>query len=183
MRTNLNIRSKMNLTDPVIDADLISWIKYIGYILFVYLGIESEVFLILAIVMAVDSVTGVIRAVRLGEKISFTIFYGGVAIKFLFVLIPLLVALVGKGLQQDLTIGALVVMKIMVVSEAYSALGNIYSAKTKKKISNIDFISLLIHAIRNLFKSVILLLISKIEKNGEPVESDESLDEQDSEKS
>ena len=61
-------------------------------------------------------------------------------------------ALLAKGMQQDFTLLIDITIKILILSEAYSCLGNIYAIKNQKELQSIDVLSMLLIAFRKTTK-------------------------------
>lgn len=139
-------------------------LKVLLYGLFAYLQIDQESVGILVALMCLDTVFGAIKAVRLGKKFSFKELLIGFILKLSILIIPLVVALLGKQVGYDLTIVVDIVMTILSISEAISIFGNIYSARTRKEIKKIDFISMLLISLRNSLKSIGEVLFEKLER-------------------
>lgn len=144
-------------------TNIIWSIKHIFYLIFAYLEIDIEVFLILVSFMSIDSLFGSIASVRMGKVFSFKKLLWGFCLKLCFLIIPLIVALLGKGLGHDYAIGVDIVMKVLILSETYSIFGNIYTAKNKKNVNKMDFVSMLLKSCRLLIKKLIKSFLDKIE--------------------
>lgn len=134
------------------------------YALFIYLGIKTGTAMILFWLMVIDSVLGIGKALRLGEKFSFKILLWGMITKISILLIPLVVALVGKGLNLDFTYFVIAVINILIVNEGISAITNILSMKTKTRIENADYITMLLKLIRRFFAGIIQRFFSTLEE-------------------
>lgn len=137
------------------------------YALFIYLNINVEVFNILIIFMCIDSFLGSIKSMRMGRAFSFKKLIWGFCLKLCLLIIPLIVALLGKGLGHEFEIGVDIVIKILIVSEAFSAFGNIYTIINKIEVQRIDVISILLIAIRKALKKVLNKFISIVENSGD----------------
>lgn len=133
----------------------INFLKTTLYGLFIWLNIDMTVFVVLVSFMLLDSFTGGIKAVRLGEAFKFKKLFIGLSVKFLFLIIPLSVAMLGKGLGSDMAFGVEVIMRLLIVSEFYSFIGNVYTIKTKEEVDDIDIISMLLVALRVRAKNII----------------------------
>jgi small basic protein len=142
---------------------MIEKIKVLTYAIFAYLNLDVEAFGLLMILMCVDSVLGVIKALRLKETFRFKTLLWGMILKLCFLIIPLTVAVLGKTLGYDFHIAVSIVMSILSVAEGYSILGNIYVIKNKERLDRVDIISALIRSIRNLLKALIDNLLKKLE--------------------
>tara|TARA_R110002020_G_scaffold265601_1_gene480359 strand:- start:173 stop:625 length:453 start_codon:yes stop_codon:yes gene_type:complete len=145
---------------------MIDTIKYAIYGIFAYLSIDLEVFSILMILMLIDSLVGAIKAVRLGEHFRFRTLLWGITMKFIFLIIPLTLALIGKALDYDLRLAVDVVFAILTVAEAYSIFGNIYSAKNRIEVTRLDVVSVLIVTLRRMMRDSLDILFDKMENIG-----------------
>lgn len=132
------------------------------YIIGAYIGVEVEAFIILMTFMCMDSILGAVKAMRLGEKFSFNKMLWGYILKLCFLVVPLVLALLGKSLGYDFNAVVNITISILTVAEAYSIIGNIYSAKNKVKVDKIDAISLLLISVRKFIKKILDTLIGKV---------------------
>ena len=137
--------------------------KILLYLIFGYLGVDVEVFAILMSFMCLDSILGGIKAIRLGEEFRFKKMLWGFILKLCFLIVPLVLALLGKSVGYDFHLAVNVTISILTVAEAYSIIGNIYSAKNKVKIDKLDAVSILLFNIRKIIKKILDLLMKKFE--------------------
>jgi len=133
-------------------------IKAALYTTFIFLNID-----ILILLMIFDTAFGVTKSLVLGDKVSFKILFFGLSTKMLVLLIPMTLALVGKGLNYDFTPMVNVVLKVLVVAEGISIFTSMYSIKTKQKVENIDFISMLLNSIRKGLTKILKMWLGQIE--------------------
>lgn len=148
--------------------DVVSIIKLGLYGFFAWLGISVEAFGILIILMCIDSGVGVIKALRLGKEFSFSKLLWGFILKLCFLVIPLVVALLGKSLGYDsATMVVNLVVSILSVSEGYSIFGNLYSAKNRVEVKKVDVVSMLLKSLRVALMKTIKRSIKKIEQVGD----------------
>jgi len=117
----------------------------------VYLGIDSEVFTIFGFLILIDFVTGVYKAKTIGEHISSHRAKYGIISKLSLVFVPLVLALGAKALGQDSKNLLFVGLNLLVISEVYSIIGNIYTIRTTKELPEWDVIALIGKRIRNMF--------------------------------
>jgi len=131
-------------------------LKFIFFVLagylswfFSYLNISVEVFSIFSFLLVIDFITGVVKASTLGHRITSNKAKYGVLSKFSLILIPIVVALGAKGVGKDA--GDLFVwgMNLLILSEVYSIIGNVYAIRTKKELPEWDVISILGKRIRD----------------------------------
>lgn len=138
--------------------DLIEFVKYGIYTIFLYLQVDIDTMRILSILMFFDTLFGVVKAIRLNYDFSIKKLLWGFTTKFLILLIPLIVALIGKGIGYNFLWAVDFAIKMLIINEGLSCLTNILAAKTKKDIKNIDLVTLLLVYLR----TYLLLLARKI---------------------
>jgi hypothetical protein len=146
-------------------------LKMMVYSIFIYLHIDTDVVNVLLILMAMDTLFGVRKSLVLGDVFKFSLLWFGIITKLLVLLIPMTLALVGKGLGYDFKPLVDIVMRVLVVAEGISILSSYYMIRTKKRIENIDVVTKLLLAVRNLLLKLMNFFIGKIESM--PVEIDE----------
>ena len=139
-------------------------LKALLYALFIYLGIKTGIVEILFYLMIIDSILGILKALRLGNKFSFVILGYGMISKLTILIVPMIVALVGKGLQMDFTYFVIATINILIVNEGISCITNILTIRTKKQIENTDFMTKFIELIRGYFISIMNGLFNAIDK-------------------
>lgn len=144
--------------------NVLNLIKSLLYALFVYIGIDKDVAMILFVLMMIDSGLGIVKALRLGYKFSFRRLAWGIVIKLTLLVVPMIVALVGKGLGMDFKLFVVAIINILIVNEGISCVTNILSAKTKKVIENTDFVTKLLELIRKAFTALIQRLLGALDK-------------------
>lgn len=135
--------------------------KYLAYGIFTFLNLDKEVFVILMVLMCIDSVVGAIKSVRLGDSFRFKKMLWGISMKLIFLMIPVTLALMAKNLGYDFTMAISIVMSVLTVSEGYSIMGNIYMAKNKVELKKMDIISALLIALRTAMRRLLTNLVKK----------------------
>lgn len=143
--------------------ELYTLLKDWAYLLFVYLGIGTDIAKILFILMVLDSLLGMTKALRLNEKISLKLLAWGIVGKLCLLVIPMTLALIAKALNLDFTVFLVSIMWILIVNEGISIITNIISIRTKKKIENTDYITKLLMLIKNGLKQAIEKMLKIIE--------------------
>jgi hypothetical protein len=140
-----------------LDIELTSVMAVIAWI-FAFLEISLMQVIILFTLMCFDILTGIAKVYRLDKNtFSFSELKIGFYSKLFYLLVPIILALASKGTSFD-NIGQWLsnfALSILILSEAYSVLGNIYSFKTKKTVKDIDGVSYLLLFIRRLIKKII----------------------------
>lgn len=129
-------------------GEILATVKTFLYGVFLFLDIDTDIVKILAILMAVDTVLGVFKAIRLSKKISFKKLIWGMITKISVLIVPMILALVAKALSFDFSWFVAAVLNILVLSEAFSSITNIISIKEGKELENHDFITKLLHTVR-----------------------------------
>lgn len=105
------------------------------------LGLDLKQYIILVALMTIDFLTGIAKAYRLeGAHITPQAMSFGVIGKLLYLLIPLVLALALIGANHPDAANWVVewAMYALILSEAYSIIGNIYTFKTKTEIHKVD---------------------------------------------
>lgn len=131
-------------------VEVIGGIKYLLYALFLYLNIDTDIFKVLLTFMVLDTIMGVLKVIRMNyREFSFSELLWGLVSKMGILIIPLLVALLAKGVGQDLNIGVMLIVRILIVSEFISVISNVYTFKTKTEVKDIDIFTMLFKFLRN----------------------------------
>ena len=154
-----NAKNEMPPTEPI---SLWVVIKNSGYVGAIFLGVSLNNFTILGAFMLIDTLLGVIRvAVVHGPRaIKSYRLISGLISKMSILLIPLIIAQTGAGIGLDLHSVATSALSILILSHAYSILGNIHSIYLKKDVYEFDAVSWVLTKIQ--------LVIERILKNGAP---------------
>lgn len=125
------------------------------YALFIYLGIDINVTGVLFALMMIDTLLGVIKVFTLKEQFTFRRLLWGFVTKISILTIPLTVALMAKGVSLDMKPFVVVVMDILIVAEAFSIFTNMLSIRSRQKIENRDFVTILITKLRDLMARIV----------------------------
>ena len=116
-----------------------------------YTGLPAEPAAILAVLMCVDFVAGVSRARALGEPVTSHRIKVGTISKCGVMTVPLVMALTAKGLGVDFNWIVGWTISVLILSESYSIIANVYTIRTGKIAPEWDAISLILSKIRSLF--------------------------------
>lgn len=130
---------------------IVSELKYLLYAMFVYLEIDMNAFKVLIVFMAVDTVSGILKTIKLDYKeFSFKRLMWGFVSKIGILIIPLVVALLFKGVggHSDMLIGVTIIIKILIVSEFISTISNIYTVKTGIIVKDVDVFTMIFKGLR-----------------------------------
>ncbi len=107
-----------------------------------YLGLNAESFFLFAMLLLIDYITGVAKALRLNQCITSNRMKYGILSKLSLLLIPLVLAIGAKAVGADFQTVLLVGVNILVLSEVYSIIGNIYSIRTKDELPEYDVVAM-----------------------------------------
>lgn len=120
-----------------------------------FLEIDTKKLSILVVLMCIDMLTGTLKAYRTKENITSRRWIAGFLSKLVVLLVPFTIALMAKGVDFDVKWFIGFSLSIMVVAEAYSILGNIYTFKTGEAVAEIDAVSAIIKVLRNFIENMI----------------------------
>ena len=120
-----------------------------------FLEIDAKKLSILVILMCIDMLTGTFKAYRTKENITSRRWIAGFLSKLVVLLVPFTIALMAKGVDFDVKWFIGFSISIMVIAEAYSILGNIYTFKTGEAVAEIDAVSAIIKVLRNFIENMI----------------------------
>lgn len=114
-----------------------------------YLNIEKDPIMLLSVLLVIDYFTGLHKAKTLGHSITSNKMKYGVVSKMLLLLIPIVIAIGAKGVGADFNIALIVGLNMLIASEVYSIIGNIYSSRTKEEFPEWDAVAMIGKMIRN----------------------------------
>lgn len=120
-----------------------------------FLEIDAKKLSILVVLMCIDMLTGTFKAYRTKENITSRRWIAGFLSKLVVLLVPFTIALMAKGVDFDVKWFIGFSLSIMVIAEAYSILGNIYTFKTGEAVEEIDAVSAIIKVLRNFLENMI----------------------------
>jgi phage-related holin len=115
-----------------------------------YLEISQEPFTIFAILLVIDYITGVWKAKTLGISITSNKMKYGLISKLSLLIIPIVLAMGAKATGADYHYILLSGMYILILSEVYSIIGNIYCMNTGEELPEYDAVAMLGKQIRNI---------------------------------
>lgn len=119
------------------------------------LGLDVTKFFILSFLMVLDLVTGTTKAYVCKEDVTSRRLSAGFLSKIMVLLVPLTVALMAKGVEIDMTELVRFTVSVLIISEAYSVVGNVYTIKTGEVVKEIDAVSAIVKRIRSAIEIVL----------------------------
>lgn len=140
-------------------------LKCLFYTFFALVNLNYDMAIFLFVAMMIDMFFGVSKAVVLKERISPKIFIIGFIAKLMLLIIPFTVAVLGIALNMEFTWTADLAVRVLLANECLSILANILSVKNKRKVENIDLVSIFIAWIRKTAISVFEKFINNKNQN------------------
>lgn len=139
--------------------DLLTLTKNLAYIpafLFGFLG-NSDAAIVLVSLMIVDTLFGIISAgvVDGGQSIKSRIAIRGILSKAMIFLIPSILYWTGVGAGVNFTLLAEGMMSMIILAEAYSILGHVYTVQTGERRTEFDAVTFVLAKFRKLLKAII----------------------------
>lgn len=119
-----------------------------------YLGISPESIMVLAGVIVIDIITGVLKSAALHgwRSITSSKFSAGVLAKLLLILVPITLALGGKGVGLDMGLLVQGSITVLILSQVYSILGNIRSLQTLDDKNEFDAVAFIMRQLRDILE-------------------------------
>ncbi|GGG28904.1 hypothetical protein GCM10011344_32170 [Dokdonia pacifica] len=124
-------------------------LKILIYTFFVYIDIDVELLKVLFCLILIDTFLGIVKTFVLEEAFSFKKLILGLVSKIAVLLIPMSLALMGKGLNYDFNWFVTLVMDLLIVSDGISIFSNVIAIRTKKEVKNFDALTKLLKTIRS----------------------------------
>ncbi|WP_299683452.1 phage holin family protein [uncultured Dokdonia sp.] len=124
-------------------------LKILIYSFFVYIDIDVELLKVLFCLILIDTFLGVVKVFMLEEAFSFKKLILGLVSKIAVLLIPMSLALMGKGLNYDFNWFVTLVMDLLIVSDGISIFSNVIAIRTKKEVKNFDALTKLLKTVRS----------------------------------
>lgn len=122
-----------------------------------YLNISAESATILGAFIIFDVITGILKAffIHGGSAVKSSVLERGVIAKLLLVFVPIGIALAGKAVGVELSSVAQDTINVLVLSELYSIIGNIYAVKTGIDKEEFDAVAYVLGQLKNLLRTLI----------------------------
>lgn len=141
--------------------EYLSEVKGLVYGAILFLNINIDIVKILLLLMLFDIIFGVAKAFVLNKQIRFSIMFKGVVTKVMLLLLPMVLALVAKGIGYDFKLLPDTFIKLFIVAEGFSIVTSCYVIKTGKEPEEVDLISAAISFLRNFLLNFFNALIKK----------------------
>lgn len=148
------------------------WVLYpIAICAFAYLWLNTEGYLILAFLLALDTLSGIIKTVVIWWKPTSNRLWKWVIAKGMMMCLPLCIALLAKVLQPwvlDISAFVWTSITILCVAEFYSIVQNIVSIKQGKKIEEYDAITEALKWFQKMLRNLLTNIIDDKHTGKEP---------------
>lgn len=112
--------------------------------------VDVNQLMILGWMVILDFLTGTAKSYVLKIDITRKRMIDGAITKTTLFIIPLVLALLAKGVGLDAKDYLFWIISILIVAEGYGIVGNIISIKDKKQIEEKDIINIILHNLRNM---------------------------------
>jgi toxin secretion/phage lysis holin len=146
-------------------------LKHLSYITVLFAGLSLESYGILAVLMLIDTFFGVLRVgvVHGWRHVKSYKLSAGVISKITVIMLPALLAWVGRGAGVQLLQLAESTLCVLILAEFYSILGNVYSIRIRKDVQEFDAVSAIIKGVRTIIERLLKKDIENIIKKNEAV--------------
>lgn len=124
--------------------------------LMVYLGLPVDSVVILAILLLIDYFTGVLKVFILKGHLRSYRAVAGILTKGSILFLVFTLALMAKGIGLDFELYLKIFVSVLIISEAYSIFGNVYSCITKEQIEEFDAVAMAIKKVRKAIEKLLL---------------------------
>lgn len=119
-----------------------------------YTGYPAEPAIILGTLMFIDFFVGIYSARRVGTDVTSRRMSRGIMSKVHVLFIPLVIALMAKGIGADLDGIVSYCISLLIITETYSIISNIYTARTGIQVPEWDAVSLILKKVKSLLEDI-----------------------------
>ena len=138
------------LTLKIIFNSIMSFIAWF----FAYLDLNVEAMAILAVLVVLDYFTGIVKSYSLNIAITSRKMNRGVLSKISLLVIPIVISLGAKATTVDAHILVNTAINLLILSEIYSIIGNIYAARSGEELPEMDAVAMIGKTIRDFIKRI-----------------------------
>lgn len=112
---------------------------------------------VLSVLIILDVITGIIKsgAIYGWQSVRSKVLQRGVMAKLLLLMVPFVVAFIGKGVGISLSYVAQSSINLLILSEGYSIIGNVYAVRTGTDKQEFDAVAYVLRGIKNLLRRII----------------------------
>jgi len=139
------------------EITLAAILKHFGYVLAAFVSIGPESYSVLALMMVLDTITGVLRVgvIHGWKHITSHEATMGIIKKGTAISVPLLIAIAGHGVGLELVEVAKWTLRVLILSELYSIISNMQSIRLGRDVAEFDAVSFILSKIRDYLEKTI----------------------------
>lgn len=115
-----------------------------------FIGIDAALFFWFAMLLIMDYVTGLFKAYAINESITSNKMKYGIVSKLSIVIIPVALAIGAKALGADFDSILKVGMTMLILSEIYSIISNVYAIRYNIELPEYDVLAIIGKRIRHM---------------------------------
>lgn len=119
----------------------------VSYI-FSYAGLASEQMIAFTVLIAIDYITGVIKAYHIGESITSNRMKYGAISKLSLWVIPIVLGIGSKATGLDFGMAIGMFINMLIISEVYSIISNVYAIRNGKELPEYDVLAIVARHVR-----------------------------------
>ena len=124
--------------------------------LMVWLELPVEQVLILTVLLGIDYVTVILKVYAIKGCIKSYRMIAGILTKSMILLLIFTLAFMAKGIALDFAVYLSTLISLLIISETYSIVGNIYSIKTGEDTKEFDAVAMIIKRVRKFIEKMLL---------------------------
>jgi len=130
--------------------------------LLLWLDLSAVQLVILAILLAFDFITGVFKVIVIKGSLRSCRAMAGILTKISVMIMVFALALMAKGLNMNFEIYISTFISLLILSETYSIVGNVYSIKTKEEVAEFDAVAMTIKKVRVTIEKLLMITRNEI---------------------
>ena len=138
-------------------------IKNFAYIPALLIGLSMESYVILAVLMLIDTLFGLIRVgiIHGARNIKSYKLIAGALSKITVIALPFILVWAGRGAGLDFTPIAQATLGVLVLAEIYSIVGSMYAIRVKRDVPEWDAVSWILRSVQKVIENIIKKDVSK----------------------
>ena len=118
-------------------------------LIFAYAGLEPSQMVAYTVLIGIDYITGVAKAWHIGESVTSNRMKYGIASKASLLIVPIVLGIGAKATGLDFGMAISMFINILIISEVYSSISNVYAIKHGKELPEYDALAIVARSIRN----------------------------------
>lgn len=110
---------------------------------FTWAGVNEETYTIFLVLLLIDYASGILKAKSLGHQITSRKSKYGFVSKLSLLIIPIVLGLGGRAIDADFSLMIYWSMNVLILSEVYSIIGNVYAIRTGDDLPEYDALQMI----------------------------------------